>query len=110
LTSKLDNILHTGHDAQIVTRLDPSWMKVWTFAASSGLILVQAAGYRRPIAREDRVGFVFGGFLGVLYSVTTISGLRWRFCSTTRDTSSASSACTDSSPFSILPRRCPPSL
>jgi len=35
---------------------------------------VQAAGYRRPIKSEKSVGVAFGGGLGVLYSVTTISG------------------------------------
>jgi hypothetical protein len=38
------------------------------------LILLQAAGFRRPIKAERRVGLLFGGGLGVLYSVTTISG------------------------------------
>ena len=38
------------------------------------LILLQAAGYRRPIRSERSAGLVFGGGLGVLYSVTTISG------------------------------------
>ena len=35
---------------------------------------MQAAGYRRPIQSERAAGLVFGGGLGVLYSVTTISG------------------------------------
>jgi hypothetical protein len=35
---------------------------------------VQAAGYRRPIRSERSVGLAFGGGVGVLYSVTTISG------------------------------------
>src|SRR5439155_10824391 len=38
------------------------------------LILIQAAGYRRPIRSERSVGLPFGLGLGVLYSVTTISG------------------------------------
>jgi hypothetical protein len=38
------------------------------------MILVQAAGYRRPIRSEKSVGLAFGGGVGVLYSVTTISG------------------------------------
>ncbi len=38
------------------------------------LILLQAAGWRRPIQNERSAGLVFGGGLGVLYSVTTISG------------------------------------
>ena len=38
------------------------------------LILLQAAGFRRPIQSERSAGFAFGGGVGVLYSVTTISG------------------------------------
>jgi uncharacterized membrane protein YfcA len=38
------------------------------------LILIQAAGYRRPIRAERAVGLPFGFGIGVLYSVTTISG------------------------------------
>ena len=45
-----------------------------TFVVLLPLILLQAAGFRRPIRSEQSVGLVFGGGLGVLYSVTTISG------------------------------------
>jgi hypothetical protein len=38
------------------------------------LILVQAAGFRRPIRQTWWVGLPFGTALGILYSVTTISG------------------------------------
>jgi uncharacterized membrane protein YfcA len=38
------------------------------------LILLQAAGFRRPIRSERSVGLAFGGGVGLLYSVTTISG------------------------------------
>src|SRR5262245_41986884 len=38
------------------------------------LILIQAAGLRRPIRSTWLVGLPFGGALGILYSVTTISG------------------------------------
>src|SRR5205814_10012014 len=38
------------------------------------VILIQAAGYRRPIRSERSIGLPFGLGLGVLYSVTTISG------------------------------------
>ena len=38
------------------------------------LILVQAGGLRRPIKAEGKANLVFGAGLGVLYSVTTISG------------------------------------
>jgi uncharacterized protein len=58
----------------LVARVDPTWMKVYTFITLLPLILLQAAGYRRPIRAEKPAGLVFGGGLGVLYSVTTISG------------------------------------
>jgi uncharacterized protein len=58
----------------LVARVNPSWIKLYTFVGLIPLILVQAAGYRRPIKSERGAGLVFGGGLGVLYSVTTISG------------------------------------
>jgi uncharacterized membrane protein YfcA len=58
----------------LVHRVHPGWLKLGTFAVLLPLILLQAAGFRRPIKAERRVGLVFGGGLGVLYSVTTISG------------------------------------
>ena len=57
-----------------VHRVQPAWLKLATFIVLLPLILLQAAGFRRPIRDERRVGLVFGGGLGVLYSVTTISG------------------------------------
>jgi uncharacterized membrane protein YfcA len=58
----------------LVSQVNPSWLKFATFVVLLPLILFQAAGYRRPIKSERSVGFVFGGGVGVLYSVTTISG------------------------------------
>src|SRR5688572_15357042 len=58
----------------IVSQVNPGWLRFGTFATLLPLILVQAAGYRRPIQAERSAGLVFGGGLGVLYSVTTISG------------------------------------
>lgn len=58
----------------LLTYVDPGWMKLWTYIAVLPIILVQAGGFRRPIKAEARVNLVFGGGLGVLYSVTTISG------------------------------------
>src|SRR5437867_2230687 len=57
-----------GHPVQ------PGWLKLATFIVLLALILLQAAGFRRPIRDERRVGLLFGSGLGVLYSVTTISG------------------------------------
>lgn len=58
----------------IVTSLESSWLKLWTYLVLLPLILLQAAGVRRPIQAERAVGYPFGFGLGVLYSMTTISG------------------------------------
>src|SRR6266849_71282 len=58
----------------LVHRVDPGWLKLATFIVLLPLILLQAAGFRRPIKAERPVGLLFGGGLGVLYSVTTVSG------------------------------------
>ena len=58
----------------IVAMVSQSWLKLWTYIILLPLILIQAAGYRRPIKAERAIGFPFGLGLGVLYSVTTISG------------------------------------
>lgn len=58
----------------LVSRVSPDWLKFCTFIVLLPLILLQAAGLRRPIRSERTAGVVFGGGLGVLYSVTTISG------------------------------------
>jgi uncharacterized membrane protein YfcA len=58
----------------VVSQMNVDWLRFATYATLLPLVLVQAAGYRRPIRSERSVGFVFGGGLGVLYSVTTISG------------------------------------
>ena len=58
----------------IVSQVNPAWLRFYTLVVLLPLIFVQAAGYRRPIQSEKSVGLVFGGGLGVLYSVTTISG------------------------------------
>ncbi len=58
----------------IVSQVRPDWLKLGTFALLLPLIIVQAAGYRRPIRSERSFGYAFGAGVGVLYSVTTISG------------------------------------
>jgi uncharacterized membrane protein YfcA len=58
----------------MVAQVHPGWLRFVTFIALLPLILLQAAGFRRPIKSERSVSLVFGGGLGVLYSVTTISG------------------------------------
>ena len=58
----------------IVTQVSPARLRFFTFVVLLPLILLQAAGYRRPIRSERTMGFGFGGGLGILYAVTTISG------------------------------------
>jgi len=58
----------------LLASLHPDWLKLGTYCLLLPLILVQAAGIRRPIKAETAVGVPFGAGLGVLYSVTTISG------------------------------------
>jgi hypothetical protein len=58
----------------IVSQVSPGWLKLGTYAVLLPLILVQASGYRHPLRSERAPWFVFGGGLGLLYSVTTISG------------------------------------
>ena len=58
----------------IVAQVDSASLRFYTFLVLLPLILLQAAGFRRPIQSERTALFGFGGGLGVLYSVTTISG------------------------------------
>ena len=58
----------------LVSRVSPDWLKFYTFVVLLPLILLQAAGVRRPLQAERSAGLIFGSGIGVLYSVTTISG------------------------------------
>lgn len=58
----------------VVSQVNPAWLRFATFLTLLPLILLQAAGYRRPMRSERAAGLPFGTGLGVLYSVTTISG------------------------------------
>ncbi len=58
----------------IVAQVRPDWLKLVTYVLLLPLILLQAAGLRRPIRAERSFGYPFGAGVGVLYSVTTISG------------------------------------
>jgi uncharacterized protein len=57
-----------------LTSIEPGWIKFATYTVILPLILLQAAGWRRPIQSRWLIGLPFGTALGVLYSVTTISG------------------------------------
>jgi len=58
----------------LLASLNPGWIKFGTYTVLLPLILVQAAGLRRPIRSERIIGLPFGMGLGFLYSVTTVSG------------------------------------
>lgn len=58
----------------LLTNVNPGWLKFWTYVALLPLILMQAAGFRRPIHAEHMVGVPLGFGVGTLYATTTISG------------------------------------
>lgn len=57
-----------------LSRVSPEWIKLATYLIVLPLILLQAAGVRRPIRSEKLIGVPFGAGVGICYSVTTISG------------------------------------
>src|SRR5215813_10385927 len=58
--------------ASVLASLQPGWIKFGTYSVILPLILLQAAGWRRPIRSTWLVGLPFGSALGFLYSVTTL--------------------------------------
>jgi uncharacterized membrane protein YfcA len=60
--------------ALVLNLLEPAWIKFGTYTTILPLILLQAAGWRRPLRSTWLIGLPFGSALGILYSVTTISG------------------------------------
>ncbi len=58
----------------VLTYIHPGMIKFLTYTILLPLILLQAAGVRRRIHAEHLVGVPLGGGIGILYSVTTISG------------------------------------
>jgi uncharacterized membrane protein YfcA len=58
----------------VLTYVHPGMIKFLTYTILLPLILLQAAGVRRRIHAEHLVGVPLGGGIGILYSVTTISG------------------------------------
>jgi uncharacterized membrane protein YfcA len=57
-----------------IASVEPGWVKFGTYTVILPLILIQAAGWRRPVRSTWLIGLPFGTALGILYSVTTISG------------------------------------
>jgi uncharacterized protein len=58
----------------LLSAVNPGIMKLLTYAVLLPLILLQASGFRRYIRAERAIGAPLGTGIGVLYSVTTISG------------------------------------
>ena len=58
----------------LLSTLAPERLKLFTFAVLLPLALLQAGGIRRPLRSEAAVAFPFGAGVGLLYSVTTLSG------------------------------------
>ena len=58
----------------VLTSANPGHLKFWTYIVLLPIILMQAAGYRRPIRSESAAGVPLGVGVGLLYSTTTISG------------------------------------
>jgi uncharacterized membrane protein YfcA len=58
----------------LLSLASPVWLKLFVFLGLLPLILLQAAGVRKPIRAERAVGIPFGAGVGVLYSLTTVSG------------------------------------
>jgi len=58
----------------LLSTVNPGAIKLVTYAVLLPLILLQAGGFRRYIHAERRVGAPLGIGIGILYSVTTISG------------------------------------
>jgi len=52
----------------------PLWIRLIVYVSILPLILMQAAGFRRPIKNEKTAGIPLGAGVGLLYSITTISG------------------------------------
>ena len=67
-------VVGIGIGSYILFLVQPAWIKFVTYFFLLPLILLQAAGIRKPIQAEKAIAVPFGIGIGTLYSVTTISG------------------------------------
>ncbi|MGE0470934.1 MAG: sulfite exporter TauE/SafE family protein [Nitrospira sp.] len=67
-------VIGIGIGSYILFLIQPAWIKFVTYFFLLPLILLQAAGIRKPIQAERVIAVPFGIGIGTLYSVTTISG------------------------------------
>ena len=58
----------------VLNYVAPLWIRFLVYALVLPLILLQAAGFRRPLNNEAKAGVPLGMGVGMLYSITTISG------------------------------------
>jgi len=58
----------------LLSVVDPAWVRIFLYGTMLPLILLQAAGLRRPIKSELGFKLPFGMGVGLCYSLTTISG------------------------------------
>jgi len=58
----------------ILNEVAPVWIRFAVYVVILPLILLQAAGFRRPLRGEARAGVPLELGVGLLYSITTISG------------------------------------
>ncbi|HVC26722.1 MAG TPA: sulfite exporter TauE/SafE family protein [Nitrososphaerales archaeon] len=58
----------------ILNSVAPVWIRFAVYAVILPLILLQASGFRRPLKGEASAGVPLGLGVGLLYSITTISG------------------------------------
>ncbi len=58
----------------ILSAVAPLWIRFAVYAVILPLILLQAAGFRRPLKGEATASVPLGVGVGMLYSITTISG------------------------------------
>lgn len=58
----------------ILNAVAPIWIRFAVYAVILPLIMLQAAGFRKPLKGEARAGVPLGLGIGLLYSITTISG------------------------------------
>ncbi len=63
-----------GIGSYVLFLVQPAWVKFVTYFLLLPLILLQAAGIRKPIQAENVIAVPFGIGIGTLYSMTTISG------------------------------------
>jgi uncharacterized membrane protein YfcA len=67
-------LLGVSAGSYALSLVQPGWVKFITYVTLLPLILLQAAGIRKPIRAEKTIAVPFGAGIGLLYSVTTISG------------------------------------